>query len=142
MGPEQIEPHTGPQLAVSAAIFRDGRFLLVRRARTPASGLYTLPGGRVEWSEPLTDALKREIREETSLDIDIVGLAGWREILPAQSGGGHYVILPFAAHWRSGSVMLNDELDDARWLLPQEIGGLPLTDGLHEIVATAARVIG
>jgi ADP-ribose pyrophosphatase YjhB (NUDIX family) len=132
---------TGPQLAVSAAIFLNGRCLLVRRAHAPASGLYTLPGGRVEWGEPLNEALAREIREETSLDIEILGLAGWREILPTQSGSGHYVILPFAAHWRSGDVILNDELDDARWLLPNEIGGLPLTEGLQGIVAAAARMV-
>ena len=44
---------THPQLAVSAAIFRDGRILLVRRARSPAKGFYSLPGGRVEFGETL-----------------------------------------------------------------------------------------
>jgi 8-oxo-dGTP pyrophosphatase MutT (NUDIX family) len=44
---------TRPYLAVSAAIFRDGRVLIVRRARPPAHGLYTLPGGGVELGETL-----------------------------------------------------------------------------------------
>jgi ADP-ribose pyrophosphatase YjhB (NUDIX family) len=88
-------PPSHPQLAVSAAIFRDDRILLVRRARAPANGLYSLPGGRVEFGETLHAALHREIDEETALEIEIIGLAGWREVLPATAGGGHYLIMSF-----------------------------------------------
>lgn len=130
-----------PQLAVSAAIFHNGKLLLVRRARAPAKGVYTLPGGRVEFGETLHDALRREVMEETALDIEIVGLAGWREVLPIASGGGHFVILPFAARWRGGEVQLNAELDDFKWLAPGAIGGLTLTEGLPDIVAAAERLI-
>ena len=130
-----------PQLAVSAAIFRDDKLLLVRRARVPAKGVYTLPGGRVEFGETLHQALRREVEEETGLVIDIVGLAGWREVLPETAGGGHFVILPFAARWRSGEVRLNGELDDFRWLAADALGGLTLTAGLPEIVAAAQRLL-
>ena len=71
-----------PQLAVSAVIFRDGKILLVRRARSPGKGFYSLPGGRVEFGESLHTALHREVDEETALQIEIVGLARWREVLP------------------------------------------------------------
>ena len=90
-----------PQLAVSAAIFRDDRVLLVRRARSPGKGFYSLPGGRVEFGESLHAALHREVDEETAIKIDIVGLAGWREVLPSASGGGHYLIMSFAARWKA-----------------------------------------
>jgi ADP-ribose pyrophosphatase YjhB (NUDIX family) len=133
---------TGPRLAVSAAIFREGKVLLVRRARAPARGVYTLPGGRVEFGESLTEALTREIREETQLTIEIVGLAGWREALPAQAGGGHFVILPFAARWIGGEPVLNDELDDAQWRVPGTLSDLRLTQGLEEIIAAAALMVG
>lgn len=133
---------TGPRLAVSAAIFREGKILLVRRARAPARGVYTLPGGRVEFGETLIEALTREIAEETQLTIEIAGLAGWREALPAQAGGGHFVILPFAARWISGEPVLNDELDDAQWRVPGTLSDLRLTQGLEEIIAAAARMVG
>ncbi len=68
---------TRPYLAVSAAIFRDGRVLIVRRARPPAHGLYTLPGGGVELGETLEQAVVREIREETALEIEPVALVGY-----------------------------------------------------------------
>lgn len=136
-------PHTGPQLAVSAGIFRDGKILLVRRAREPAKGIYTFPGGRVEFGESLTEALAREVREETGLTIEIVGLIGYREALPAKTGGhGHFVILPFAARWIAGDVALNDELDDARWLTPGALGGLPITHGLEDTIRSACTIVG
>ena len=136
--------HTGPRVAVSAGIFRDGKILLVRRAREPANGVYTFPGGRVEFGESLTEALIREIREETGLEIEIIGLVGYREALPPRTGGrGHFVILPFAARWVSGDVALNDELADARWLPPQTaVEGLPVTLGLNDTIRAAAAMMG
>ncbi|WP_371929960.1 NUDIX hydrolase [Bradyrhizobium sp. CCGUVB1N3] len=134
-----------PQLAVSAAIFRDGKVLLVRRARSPAKGFYSLPGGRVEFGESLHQALAREVDEETGLAIEIVGLAGWREVLPSTGGAGHYLIMSFAARWTAREPVLNEELDDFRWLAPDALGGLgdlKLTWGLDEVIQAAARLIG
>jgi 8-oxo-dGTP diphosphatase len=138
-----VQP-TRPQIAVSAAIFRDGKVLLTRRARSPAKGFYSLPGGRVEFGESLHQALAREIHEETGLDIDIIGLAGWREVLPATAGAGHYLIMSFAARWVAREPVLNDELDDYRWIAPEalaSLGDLKLTGGLEEVIQSAHRLI-
>jgi 8-oxo-dGTP diphosphatase len=129
-----------PQLAVSAAIFRDGKVLLVRRARSPGKGFYSLPGGRVEFGESLHEALHREVREETGLRIEIAGLAGWREVLP-DAGGGHYLIMSFAARWMANEPVLNEELDDLKWLRPDDLDGLKLTGGLEEVLRSAQRLI-
>jgi 8-oxo-dGTP diphosphatase len=134
-------PPSHPQLAVSAAIFRDGNILLVRRARSPGKGLYSLPGGRVEFGESLHTALHREVDEETALRIEIAGLAGWREVLPATGGGGHYLIMSFAARWSAGEPRLNDELDDFKWLAPDALGDLMVTDGLQQVIEMARRLI-
>jgi ADP-ribose pyrophosphatase YjhB (NUDIX family) len=134
-----------PQLAVSAAIFRDGKVLLVRRARSPAKGFYSLPGGRVEFGESLHQALTREVDEETGLGIEIVALAGWREVLPAAGGAGHYLIMSFAARWVAREPALNEELDDYRWVAPDALAGLGdlrLTGGLGEVIQSAGRLIG
>jgi 8-oxo-dGTP diphosphatase len=131
-----------PQLAVSASIFRDGKVLLVRRARLPGKGSYSLPGGRVEHGESLHTALAREVREETGLKIEILGLAGWREVMPADSAtGGHYVIMSFAARWAGLEPVLNEEHDDFKWLEPGHFGDLKLTEGLKEMVEAAARLL-
>jgi ADP-ribose pyrophosphatase YjhB (NUDIX family) len=133
-----------PYLAVSAAILRDGKVLIVRRARKPALGVYTLPGGVVEAGETLEEAVRREVREETALDIEPVALAGHREVIIRDAQARterHFVILCFASRWLSGEPQLNDELDEARWIDPQELAGLKTTEGLAEIVAAAAARI-
>jgi ADP-ribose pyrophosphatase YjhB (NUDIX family) len=130
-----------PQLAVSAAIFRDDKILVVRRARSPAKGFYSLPGGRVEFGETLHQALHREVDEETALRIEIVGLAGWREVVPGTDGGGHYLIMSFAARWSAGEPVLNDELDDFQWLEPEGLGDLRVTGGLQEVIRAARRLL-
>jgi 8-oxo-dGTP diphosphatase len=134
-----------PYLAVSAAIIRAGKILVVRRARKPALSLYTLPGGAVEAGETLAEAVRREVREETQLDIEPVALAGHREVIVRDAQGKverHFVILSFAARWLAGEPMLNEELDDARWLIPSELASLRTTDGLAEIVAAAFERLG
>jgi 8-oxo-dGTP diphosphatase len=133
---------TRPYLAVSAAIFRDGRVLLVRRARPPAHGLYTLPGGGVELGETLEEAIIREVREETALEVRPVALAGYRQAIARDAKGDverHFVILPFAARWISGEVSLNEELAEAHWLFPDDLAGLTTTEGLPQVVAAAAE---
>jgi 8-oxo-dGTP diphosphatase len=135
---------TRPFLAVSAAIFRDGKVLVVRRARKPALNLYTMPGGVVEAGETLTEAVAREVREETALQIEVLSLAGHREAVMRDKEGRverHFVIMCFAARWISGKPLLNEELDEARWMDPGEVSSLRTTDGLAEIVADAARIV-
>jgi 8-oxo-dGTP diphosphatase len=136
---------TRPYLAVSAAIFRDRRVLIVRRARPPAHGLYTLPGGGVELGETLEEAVIREVREETSLDVEPVALAGYRQAIGRDAEGRierHFVILPFAARWIAGDVSLNEELAEAHWLEPSALSGLQTTEGLAQIVAAAHERLG
>jgi 8-oxo-dGTP diphosphatase len=133
-----------PILAVSAAIMRDGKVLVVRRARKPALALYTLPGGGVEAGETLLEAVTREVREETQLVIEPVALAGHREAIVRDAQGRverHFVILCFAARWLAGEPVLNEELDEARWLAPGEVGTLKTTEGLAEIVAAAVEIV-
>lgn len=129
-----------PYLAVSAAIIRDDRVLIVRRARAPALGVFTLPGGVVEIGETLHEALVREIREETSMTIAPVALAGHREVIVRDAGGRverHFIILAFAAHWQAGEPKLNEELAEARWIQLHEIANLATTEGLRDIIVAA-----
>ncbi len=133
-----------PILAVSAAIIRDGKVLIVRRARPPAQGIYTLPGGGVEVGETLGEAVVREVREETALTVEPVALAGYREAIARDKQGRverHFVILPFAALWIAGEPSLNEELSEAMWLDPAAVGGLETTAGLAAIVERAVELV-
>ena len=140
MSPDARAYPDRPYLAVSVAIILYADVLIVRIARHPEHRLFTLPGGVVEAGETLTEALIREVREETGLGIEPVALAGYREVLvrdAEQRVQRHFVILSFAARWLAGEPVLNEELAEASWLRPAQLAGLDTTEGLLEIVASA-----
>ena len=139
MADERTYP-SRPFLAASAAVIRDGKVLVVRRARAPANGVFSLPGGVVETGETLHEAVTREVREETGLTIEPVALAGYREAIIRDDDNQverHFVILPFAARWIAGEPVLNEELSEWRWVDQAEIATLPTTPGLAAIVTAA-----
>jgi 8-oxo-dGTP diphosphatase len=132
-----------PILAVSAAIVRDGRILIVQRGRAPALGVHTLPGGCVEAGESLLAAAAREVREETGLVVVPHTLLGHREAIMRDADGRverHFVILPFLSRYVEGELVLNEELMAAQWREAHELAGLSTTEGLAEIVAAAFRL--
>jgi 8-oxo-dGTP diphosphatase len=129
-----------PFLAVSAAILRDGRVLLVRRARAPGRDLFSLPGGVVEAGETLGAAVAREVLEETGLTVAPVTLAGHREVIVRDADGRverHFVILCFACRWVAGEAGPSDEVAETRWVRPDEVVHLKTTSGLSDIIAAA-----
>lgn len=130
-----------PEAAASAACFRNGKLLLAER--TEPRGLWTLPGGRIELGETAAAAALRELQEETGIDAELVGFAGYREmIFRAKDGAAkrHFVILAFAVRWRAGEIQPSPEVGDCRWIDPGELGYYRTTEGLAEIVATAQRL--
>jgi ADP-ribose pyrophosphatase YjhB (NUDIX family) len=133
-----------PFLAASAAIIRDGRVLVVRRARPPAQELFSLPGGVVESGETLKEAVVREVQEETGIAIEPVGLAGYGEVIHRDADqriAQHFVIVAFAARWLAGACRPSEEIAEARWVRPAEIADMATTEGLREIVAKAMDIL-
>jgi 8-oxo-dGTP diphosphatase len=131
---------TRPFLAVSAVIIRGGRILLVRRAREPGRGLFSLPGGVVEAGETLAEAVSREVHEETGLTVAPVRLAGHREAIVRDAAGRverHFVILAFACRYVAGEAGPSDEVAEAHWVTPDEVAGFVTTAGISEIIAAA-----
>jgi 8-oxo-dGTP diphosphatase len=143
VSPDMSDSTTRPILAASAACFRSGKLLLARRAVPPK--LWTLPGGRVESGEAAADAARRELFEETGVDAEIAGFAGFREMVLRDASGKvdrHFVILSFAARWCAGEARANPELAAVEWIAPEELPRFETTEGLGEIVASAQRLVG
>ncbi len=90
-----------------------GRLLLVRRAHEPARGTWSLPGGRSEPGETSTEAVVREVLEETGLDVVPLTLVG--SVERAAPGGGRYVIEDFHCRLVGGALRAGDDADDAAW---------------------------
>lgn len=76
MSPRTVDGHEIPALSVDAVIIHEGKVLLIRRGQPPYEGHWALPGGFVEYGEEVEDAAVREAKEETSLDVSLIGLLG------------------------------------------------------------------
>ncbi len=133
-----------PALAVSIAVFREGKVLLASRAEAPYRHMFTLPGGLVETGETVEAAALRELREETGV---LARLVGFNQIFQhiARDGAGrverHYVVLSFVARWLAGEGATGPEAAEALWRAPGDYEGLSLTPGLTHIVADAQRIV-
>jgi mutator protein MutT len=116
---------------VGAVIMDDkGRLLLIKRGHEPGAGLWSLPGGRIEPGETDAEALVREMREETGLEVQVGRLIGAVR-RPAQ-GGDVIDIKDYAASVIGGTLTSGDDADDARWVDVTELNSLAITDGLVE----------
>ncbi|HLI44286.1 MAG TPA: NUDIX hydrolase [Acidimicrobiales bacterium] len=122
---------SAPELAVGAVVVHSGSLLLVRRGLPPAAGMWSVPGGRVEPGETLDEAVVREVREETSLDVEAGELLGWVE---RRAGGHHYVIVDFRAALHPGAgepaPRPGDDAAEARLVPLDEVERLGLVPGL------------
>jgi 8-oxo-dGTP diphosphatase len=131
-----------PILAVSVAVFRDGKVLVARRAREPMIGRFSLPGGVVELGETLMEAAARELYEEVGIEAQIIDFN--RHIEPIVREGdrvrAHFVIASFVARWRGGEASVSEEMDAVAWIEPQDCASLATTPGLADILAAAQRV--
>jgi 8-oxo-dGTP diphosphatase len=127
-------------LGVGAFVFdRRGRVLLVRRGAPPARGAWSVPGGRVEPGERTRTACRREVYEETGVQIRPGPLVAWFEAIGAQH---HYVVLDFLAlHDRRGPTRLRpgDDANGARWAGRRTLAALPTTPRLAHYVRRAWR---
>ena len=123
----------GPQLAVGSVVVKDNALLMVRRGGGPGRGLWSLPGGRVERGEYISDALAREVKEETGVDIAPGELIGIFEIV---GDDHHYVVLDFAGDPLSESEpTAAGDAAEARWVPLKEVASLECTPRFVETMS-------
>ena len=108
--------------SVGAVVFRGDEALVIRRGREPLKGQWSIPGGKVDYGEPLKEAVAREVREETGVEIRVLGLLDVFESLPAAPGAPHYVMVDYAAEWVSGEPRPGDDADAAEFVSLEEAG--------------------
>jgi 8-oxo-dGTP diphosphatase len=130
-------------IGVGAVVFNDrNEILLIRRGKEPHYGRWMVPGGTLEWGETLEKAAIREVREETGIDIEIETFV---EIIEAINPGGpgepgfHFVIMDYAAHAVSGTLLAASDALDAAWVHVDSLGEYDLTADLVAVIAKARR---
>lgn len=133
-----MTPARAPAAAAGIVCLRGGEVLLIRRAKPPRRGEWSLPGGRIEWGERAADAALRELREETGVEADVIGLV---DVVDTVFGDDrHYVLIDYAARWRSGEPRAGDDAAEARFFDIAEIGALGLWDETVRIIHAAAAM--
>ena len=114
-------------LAVGAVVLRGDAVLVVRRRNPPRAGAWTLPGGRVQTGETHAQALAREIREETGLEVSVVRFLEAVAIPP-------YVVLDYLATDAAGEPIAGDDATEARFVDVAELGEIGVTEAVARIV--------
>jgi 8-oxo-dGTP diphosphatase len=129
-----------PICGVGAAILDEGRLLLVKRGKPPNEGQWAVPGGKVSWGETMPDAVRREIKEETSLDIN-VGEVVWvgESIGPGEPPAWHYCLVDFHAVITGGEARAEDDAADVGWFTFDEARKLPLTSTMPALLDALQR---
>ena len=133
-----------PFLAASVAVFREGKVLLAQRTGGAGAGNYSLPGGMVELGERLEEAALRELDEETGVSARLMGFVDYVEVIIRDADArvrNHATVIVFAGHWLAGEGEIGPEAGDIRWVDPFAPGDLPMTSGLADVLAKAARVM-
>jgi len=138
MSPAPVRPTVG----VGVVCLRGAEVLLIRRAKPPRQGEWSLPGGRIEWGETAAGAALRELREETGVDAELTGLLDVVDGLFHGPGGvlaGHYVLVDYAARWLAGEPVAGDDALEARFWPVAEALRLPMWDETLRVIAQAAN---
>ena len=108
-----------PVCGVGVVCLKDDQVLLVKRAKPPITWQWSIPGGGQELGETTREAALRELKEETGVDADLIGLIDVIDTVREDEEGRiqfHYTLVDFAAIWTSGEAVADDDVSDAQWV--------------------------
>jgi 8-oxo-dGTP diphosphatase len=124
-----------PGIGVSGIAFNHNNdVLLIKRNQAPASGLWSIPGGKLEPGESLTSCCQREFFEETAVNVEVSHIVA---VVERKLEGFHYVIIDFLVRLideQNSMPVAQSDVTDARWVSLSELDNYPLVDGLKDII--------
>jgi ADP-ribose pyrophosphatase YjhB (NUDIX family) len=126
-----------PVAGVGAVIIESGQILLVRRGAAPRAGHWSLPGGAQELGETFAETCVREVREETGLAVEVLGLVDVIDSITRDDAGRvrfHYLLADVLAKPSGGMLKAGSDVADARWFTPDEAFALPLWSETERVI--------
>jgi ADP-ribose pyrophosphatase YjhB (NUDIX family) len=129
------DPLPVPAIGVGGIIFNNlSQVLLIQRDQPPASGYWSIPGGKLEPGESLVEACQREIKEETGLDVEATTIVA---VVERRMEGYHYVIIDYLALLTRHEITVpiaQSDAAEAKWVSFDQISNYALVEGLEEII--------
>ena len=133
-----------PIVGIGVVVLRAGAVLLVRRGKAPSLGAWSLPGGAQELGETAEQAARRELFEETGLEVGALALAANVDTIHRDTSGRvqfHYTIIDFAARWISGEPVGATDVSEAAWAPLDDLEPYGLWSEAHRVIGIARRLL-
>lgn len=135
---------TAPVVGLGAVVWRDDKVLMIKRGQPPRAGIWSLPGGGQDLGETVEQGIRRELREETGVEVELLGLVAVIDSVQRDAEGRvlyHYTIVDYAARWASGDVVAGDDAADAAWFSLDELAGLHLWEETMRVIELSRRFL-
>ena len=134
-----------PYVGVGVVVLKGTDVLLAQRGKQPRRGQWSLPGGMQEVGETLHEAARREVMEETGVEIEIVGLIDVIDTIRRDADGRvelHYTLVDYAALWRGGEARAGDDAMGVKWVPVADVPSLGLWSETVRVIQRAAEMAG
>lgn len=134
-----------PIVGIGIVVIKHNTVLLVRRGKPPNMGAWTLPGGAQEVGETTEQAARRELLEETGIEVGPLHFAATVDNIRHDAAGRvrfHYTIIDFAARWVAGEPVAATDVSDAAWAPLDRLADYDLWSEAHRVIAIARELVG
>ncbi|GAK34001.1 DNA mismatch repair protein MutT [Iodidimonas nitroreducens] len=131
-----------PLIGIGVVVLKEDCVLLIRRGKPPKAGEWSLPGGAQEWGETTHEAARREVYEETGIEIEIIGLLDVVDGLMPDGKGDyafHYTLIDYHGRWMAGTPKAASDAADAAWVRLDHLDDYGLWDETRRVIALAQK---
>ncbi len=132
-----------PYVGIGIVVFRGDEVLLAQRGKSPRRYTWSIPGGAQDVGETVHEAAHRELMEETGLTVEILGLVDVVDAITRDDDGKvrfHYTLIDFAAEWKSGDAVADDDVAAVCWVKIADIAAYGLRDSTLKVIRRGEEI--